>query len=578
MTPPSPISAPERWGLAGSLLLIVTVLFPVFDNGFVYDDDAIIEFGDYIHEPGRALEVFAHDSMYVSPTRRDADLALQTYRPMTLVSFFWDSALSGRSPWAYHLTNLLVHLLCVLLLFLLARRMLGVDRWPFALLAALWFGLSPQAGAAHIWINGRSDLFATFYALCSLIIWSRALSRPRGPSRAGLMAATSLLFLAAMLSKEVVLPAAAAIFFFPDGEGQRRGVRQRFLDTLPFAAAGLSYVALRHAVLGGLRSHEGADHILSALRLIPVVEFDGLTEALFPRRLYLRFMAHDYAAIGDAAIAGLYVGLLAAAVLAYRNRHRVPVAVWGLLWFALTLAPVAVVAGIVWPGFGRYLYLPGVGLALALADVSHRAVESRPRLRPFVVGGLALYLGLFAVLQRGRVQEFQSPDTLYGGAIAADPECPHVYAFMGYGLMRRGEFQAAVDPLARAHQLAPDRKEPLESLAAAFMQLGQYQAAHNAAVEGIERYPEAGDFHMIMVGLTSRQRPDIAAANVLECLRDEPARRDCAEALETMLTRDPRAPEYRAIVRRELERGDLSSLRERLSPILGPGDGQTPTR
>jgi len=34
-------------------------------------------------------------------------------------------------PFAYHLTNLLMHLLCVVLVFLLVQTLIGSEAWPF---------------------------------------------------------------------------------------------------------------------------------------------------------------------------------------------------------------------------------------------------------------------------------------------------------------------------------------------------------------------------------------------------------------------------------------------------------------
>jgi hypothetical protein len=48
--------------------------------------------------------------------------ALDTYRPLPLVTFFWDAWLAGRDTWSYHLTNTVLHaLVCVGLLELVRK-------------------------------------------------------------------------------------------------------------------------------------------------------------------------------------------------------------------------------------------------------------------------------------------------------------------------------------------------------------------------------------------------------------------------------------------------------------------------
>ena len=130
----------SQWIQTGGVLLVlglvVLVVFPVFENGFVYDDVDIIERGNVIHDPSNLWTLFRHHTLFVTPDHAGEEFLVDTYRPITLVSFIWDSAISGRDPWAYHLTNLLMHLVCVVLVFLLVRELLGDHRWPFALLAA----------------------------------------------------------------------------------------------------------------------------------------------------------------------------------------------------------------------------------------------------------------------------------------------------------------------------------------------------------------------------------------------------------------------------------------------------------
>lgn len=136
----------QRWvALGGLLLLVAALVYPVFQNGFVYDDTDMIERGDVIHDPSQVWTVFARNTMYASPLHREAKLEVDTYRPITMLSFFWDSALSGRDPWAYHLTNLLMHLLCTVLLFSFVRQLLGEGSWKFALFGTACFALSPHA-------------------------------------------------------------------------------------------------------------------------------------------------------------------------------------------------------------------------------------------------------------------------------------------------------------------------------------------------------------------------------------------------------------------------------------------------
>src|SRR4051794_30620431 len=87
-------------------LLPALVTLPKFWNGFVFDDVFVILNGDFIHDPHNLVAAFSSHTMIASSLHSAVgSVPLDTYRPISIASFFWDAALSGRSPWAYHLTN-----------------------------------------------------------------------------------------------------------------------------------------------------------------------------------------------------------------------------------------------------------------------------------------------------------------------------------------------------------------------------------------------------------------------------------------------------------------------------------------
>ena len=84
-------------------------------NGFVFDDSAYLA-SDAVR--GLALgELFGASWM-----------GLELYRPLTLLSLGLDFQLFGEAPWGYHLTNVLLHAVNSLLLYALARDLLGEER------------------------------------------------------------------------------------------------------------------------------------------------------------------------------------------------------------------------------------------------------------------------------------------------------------------------------------------------------------------------------------------------------------------------------------------------------------------
>ena len=548
--------------------VVATVALPVFENGFVYDDQDVIENGDIIHDPSELLNLFRNHTMYVSPEHRGDELYVDTYRPVTLVSFMWDSAISGRDPWAYHLTNLVMHLICTVLVFMFVKELLGTERWPFALFASAWFALSPHPSSAHIWINGRSDLFCTALGLGAILIWRRALGRSEGLTRRSWMALSAGLFFAGLLSKESLLFALPAIVLWPEWSTSVSWL-ERLRRSVGFAFAAVGYFALRVAVLGGLHSNEGTDHLLKALSYLAPLELEGLWGALWPRRLYLRFLGEELGAFSALQLTafGLAFALSAAAV--WLMRRRLPLVAWGLFWFVSCLAPVAIIAGLLWPGFGRYLYLPSAGLAVALGSIAVHLHDGLRRWRPALALIAVAYLAMLAVHLHGWVKDYRDGETLYTAAIIENPKGAHAYGWLGMYYFEDGRIEDAIGPLTIAHQLAGDEVLYAERLLAAFVRTQRWKAARRLAQECALRYERsASSFHLFLLNASHMDNPETASFHVLECLRKDPGSADCGKALERILTEHPMKLRYKDIVRSQLEQEGLSAVRQQTDPLM----------
>jgi len=154
------IAAMDRFSksslLACSAAVVVAglVYLNSLHNPFVYDD---------------VLSVVNNTSL-TDPTLRSV-LMQNVSRPLVSVSYVIDHAIWGREPFGYHVTNVLVHMLNVALLFLLARgialdrrRVHGADedRWATVAgaVAAMLFAVHPMMTGAVGYVSGRSDLLS----------------------------------------------------------------------------------------------------------------------------------------------------------------------------------------------------------------------------------------------------------------------------------------------------------------------------------------------------------------------------------------------------------------------------------
>src|SRR6186997_1582431 len=109
---PSRLSRADGWSILVVIGTATLVFLPVLSTGFAGDDYFILA-------RLQALGGLAHPGVYFTQD------FFQYYRPLTFVSQAVDWELWGRQPFGYHLTSLVLHAANSMLVFLLARRVMG---------------------------------------------------------------------------------------------------------------------------------------------------------------------------------------------------------------------------------------------------------------------------------------------------------------------------------------------------------------------------------------------------------------------------------------------------------------------
>jgi hypothetical protein len=125
------------------------------------------------------------------------------FRPIADLSFWLNVKVWGVGAKSFFVTNLLIHLLNVLLVFLLGQRMLSFfevkNQW-FPTLAALFFLCYPFHNEPLFWAVGRGASMAAFFALSILYI---AMGNQSIKFRA---VSISVLYLLGLMAYETILP------------------------------------------------------------------------------------------------------------------------------------------------------------------------------------------------------------------------------------------------------------------------------------------------------------------------------------------------------------------------------------
>jgi len=216
---------------AAILLLAGGVYLPAMTGGFIWDDLEILS-GSAIGGGESLADCFTRPFLE------------NYYRPFVSASFYLERTLAGRTPFFYHQTNVLIHVLTTLVIILAARDLFR--RPAAALLAGALFAVQPAQVSAVAWIGGRTDsLSALFLAVFAWLLLRGV--QLEGAVRAGSLAGGALALFGALMTKEQALPAVllaplAGWLWTPGSRRERLAAAVRV--GLPYAAMAALFVVL----------------------------------------------------------------------------------------------------------------------------------------------------------------------------------------------------------------------------------------------------------------------------------------------------------------------------------------------
>ncbi len=475
----SPSAILRRWLLL--LLLPTLVWFPTLTFDFVLDDA-----GNFLEDP-LAQGPLKLGAVFATPVHVERS-TLPFYRPIITLTYWLDRLLWGVSPAGFHLTNLVWHVLAVLLAYTLLRQ-IGAGT-EIGLTAAALFAVLPSHAEAVAWIQGRVDLVASAFFLAAARAGVRLREQPTFLTWVG-----SLLgFALALLAKEpaVVLPAVLVLLWRVRGTEPWRATTAR---VGPFLVVLIAYLGLRWAVLSGASGFSLAfDHLpVRTLGLLAVL-VEYVRVVIWPGLLPNFHMAvPPNGSIGSAQVAaGLAVilGLLLVGGVGRRASHT-PRKSWtpaetGSAWFLLTLAPaLGVVAARNAPAVGflvteRYVYLPALGLCVAVVFGLAR-LPARPG---WILGAMLLLLVVASGGALARAQAWRDAETMYRAILPRTADRALAHGNLGTLYLGRGDIEAAI-----AEFEAVLREEPTQ--AAALNNLGVARARQGRTDEALALYREA---------------------------------------------------------------------------------------
>jgi protein O-mannosyl-transferase len=401
------------------------------------------------------------------------------WHPLTWLSLMLDVQLFGAGPVGPHFTNVLLHAINAVLLFLLFRRLTGA-LWPSAVVAAL-FAVHPLRVESVAWVAERKDVLSGFFFLLTLGAYALYVEKSRiQDSRSKVFYAVCLLaFVCGLMSKPmlVTLPFVLLLLdYWPLNRFSASTFKQLLVEKTPFLV--LSGVSCVVTIIA-------QQQVIRTLNMVPPEL--RLSNAVNSYVIYLiqMFWPIDLAAFYPSQvdvslwqILGAGVMLLIMTLLAILTARRFPYFPTGWLWYLGMLVPVI---GLIQVGnqshADRYSYLPQIGLYIAIVWTIKDLMISWRYRHQILVPLASVIICILMVRTRKQASYWSNDIVLMEHAIASTSGNYVAHNNLGYDLAHEGRTAEAFAHYQQALKYYPDFAEANCNLGVLYSKMGKLDEA-----------------------------------------------------------------------------------------------------
>lgn len=425
------------------------------------------------------------------------------WHPLAWISHQIDCTLFGLDAGWHHRTNVALHLLASVLLFLALNRLTRVT--GASAFVALAFAVHPLNVESVAWVSERRNVLCAVFWFGTMWLYADSKDRPLG-RRWWLVC---LGHAAALASKPLAITLPCTLLLldvWPLGRRQRGSIddsppparaSQLILEKTPLfllsiVSAGLSFACQRSiGTVATLSSIPLTTRVANALAAYGWY----LQKFVWPINLAC-FYPHpaliDVDPWGSLAVpvvaGGVLVVSLSAIAIQWRSSH--PWLLFGWLWYLGTLVPMI---GLLQVGeqqyADRYAYIPLVGLFTALAFEVHSRVAAWARLRRWSVVAAAGCLGGWSLLSYHQASVWHDSIALFSHAVDVTGRNHWGRNNLGEAYLRRGDRLQAIEHFHAAVQDVPSYARGHYNLGVALQDLGRTDVAISEFRQALELDP-----------------------------------------------------------------------------------------
>jgi len=439
-----------------AFIALAFLVFSVYANSlfnrFVWDDGYLIVENPFIKHFKYFPNLFVGDLMHSTISRH---IESGYYRPLSMFSFMADYHLWGLNPFGFHLTNVLIHFLNSIFVFLLIFEIAKNQKMAF--LAAALFAVHPLHVEAVAPVYNRMGIQGTFFVLSALWLFIKSENFSNGKFLWGSLS----LFILGLLSKEdtIVLPLIYLCYdyyYLSDFKWRSLWTKPKIKFYASCLLIWVLYFLVRQqnvqfqmpSLLGTAQYPALAGNVLFHVATVIQILGGYIFKALFPVNISPLYWIDPVERITDLGfIGGAGVVVLTAVALFLSSRKFKNIS-FAIALFFISILPFTNILPIAqsYVFFERFLYLPTVGLCFILAEMAFRFRERLYSDRGQRI--LSLFL-IVAILGMGYTSvilnyNWRTDLSLWRWAVLKTPSSFQAHLNLAYAYMERGEYEKAL--------------------------------------------------------------------------------------------------------------------------------------
>lgn len=475
---------------------LVILTFWAFSGGFQHE---FIDWDDHVYIENNYLVT---QPSWASARQAFRSSVALNYHPITILTYIANSAIWGwEDATPFIVTNVLIHILNVLLVFYFIRKLTFQNLFVSSF-TALLFAIHPMRVESVIWTSERKDVVYVFFFLLGAIMYLRYIDE----NKRKWLIYSWVLFLFSCLSKAQAVAFPVVMLLIDYWRGRAYLVKL-LTEKIAFFIVALLFGLIALDIQSGGNFHGLTQTVGVQKTALDLKVFSTTSRLIYAGYGFLMYFVHLLYPVN---LAGFYpyedgtpeanqywVGLMFFFIVAgitIFSLRKTKILGFGIGFYfftvALVLQFISVGAAIM---ADRYTYLPYIGLFFVMAMLLDKWANSGASMK-YMAWGVAVAFSVFCMYRTTQqVTLWYDSGTFFGQIIKLYPNDARAYTTRGRYLGLKGKIDEAISDLENAVKYGNKESGTYDNLGTGYGFKGRTQDAIKMFTKAIELGPTDGN-------------------------------------------------------------------------------------